>query len=102
MDIGFEGERVHSLCACVTAQSCAFAIQFPLDAKRRRHTLVARWLTPALADTHACIGFLLAETQKGGLRNHPPRRLNCTPLQLIQPPPPQGEKINRGVVAAGD
>jgi len=68
---------------------------------RRQAAAHARWLTPALADTHACIGFLLAETQKGGLRNHPPRRLNCTPLQLIQPPP-QGEKINRSVAAAGD
>lgn len=47
MGIGF------ALCGCVTAQSCAFAIQFPLDAKARTQQRAhARWLTPALADIH--------------------------------------------------
>lgn len=90
MDIGLEG-------AVCLRDGTIVCVRNSIST-RRQATAHARWFTPALADTHARIGFLLAETQKGGLRNHPPRRLNCTPLQLIQPP--QGEKINRGVAAA--
>lgn len=52
MGIGF------ALCGCVTAQSCAFAIQFPLDAKAAHssaHTLVG---SPPLWLIYTCMHWL--------------------------------------------